>query len=218
MIFSWIPRLLLAFFLSVELTRRYLGTTFEAPLRKAAAALALSLPDQVQLDMSLLAQHYTFQPSATAGGARRYAPGDALAFGVGLIGPAAQLFPYVFMAAQEIEQTGLGRRLVANNGRRGSLQIDSIAAVNPLTGAQQPLYQRGCPQVQAPGLLVARADVAPTGSSTGMVSAAGVSRALTVAVADGSPLAGARTGRLSIISTSGYMMPISLSGALSSTT
>jgi predicted DNA-binding transcriptional regulator YafY len=57
---------LLAFFLSVELTRRYLGTTFEAPLRKAAAALALSLPDKVQLDMSLLAQHYTFQSGATA--------------------------------------------------------------------------------------------------------------------------------------------------------
>ena len=57
---------LLAFFLSVELTRRYLGTTFEAPLRKAAAVLALSLPDKVQLDMSLLAQHYTFQPGATA--------------------------------------------------------------------------------------------------------------------------------------------------------
>jgi predicted DNA-binding transcriptional regulator YafY len=57
---------LLAFFLSVELTRRYLGTAFETPLRKAAAALALSLPDRVQLDMSLLAQHYTFQPGATA--------------------------------------------------------------------------------------------------------------------------------------------------------
>src|SRR6266508_3910095 len=39
---------LLAFFLSVELTRRYLGTTFEAPLRKAAAAPAPSLPDKVQ--------------------------------------------------------------------------------------------------------------------------------------------------------------------------
>lgn len=57
---------LLAFFLSVELTRRYLGTVFEAPLRKAALALALSLPDSVQLDMTLLAQHYTFQPGATA--------------------------------------------------------------------------------------------------------------------------------------------------------
>jgi predicted DNA-binding transcriptional regulator YafY len=57
---------LLAFFLSVELARRYLGTTFEAPLRKAVAALAFSLPDKVQLDMSLLARHYTFQPGATA--------------------------------------------------------------------------------------------------------------------------------------------------------
>ena len=50
----------------VELTRRYLGTTFEAPLRKATAVLAMSLPDKVQLNMSLLTQHYTFQPGATA--------------------------------------------------------------------------------------------------------------------------------------------------------
>ena len=57
---------LLAFFLSVELARRYLGTTFEAPLRKAVAMLALSLPDQVQFDMSLLARHYIFQAGATA--------------------------------------------------------------------------------------------------------------------------------------------------------
>jgi predicted DNA-binding transcriptional regulator YafY len=57
---------LLAFFLSVELTRRYLGTTFEEPLRKAATSLALSLPDKVQLDMTLLTQHYTFQSGATA--------------------------------------------------------------------------------------------------------------------------------------------------------
>jgi predicted DNA-binding transcriptional regulator YafY len=68
---------LLAFFLSVELTRRYLGTTFEAPLRKAASALALSLPDQVQLDLSLLAQYYTLsvrrdrqRRSGAAGGAQ----------------------------------------------------------------------------------------------------------------------------------------------------
>lgn len=57
---------LLAFFLSVELARRYLGTTFEEPLRKAAAVLSLSLPDKVQLDLNLLAQHYTFRPGATA--------------------------------------------------------------------------------------------------------------------------------------------------------
>jgi hypothetical protein len=101
---------------------------------------------------------YVVRPPA--GGGRRYAPGESLAFGIGLIGPVAQLFPYVFMAAQEIERSGLGRRLAANSGRRGALQIESIAAVNPLIGARQPLFQRGHPQVQAPGLPIAPADVA----------------------------------------------------------
>jgi hypothetical protein len=94
------------------------------------------------------------------GGGRRYVPGESFAFGLALIGPVAQLFPYVFMAASEIEQSGLGRRLSANGGRRGALQIDAIAAVHPLIGARQPLYTRGRPQVQAPGLPVAPADVA----------------------------------------------------------
>ncbi len=56
---------LLAFFISVELTRRYLGTSFEAPLRHAVIKMAASLPDQVQLDLQHLMQHYTFQPGAT---------------------------------------------------------------------------------------------------------------------------------------------------------
>jgi hypothetical protein len=94
------------------------------------------------------------------GETRRYAPGDALSFGVGLIGPAAHLFPYVFMAAQAIEQSGLGRRLAENGGRRGALQIEAIAAVNPLSGAEQLLYARGSPQVQTPGLPIEAADVA----------------------------------------------------------
>ena len=56
---------LIAFFLSVELTRRYLGTAFETPLRKALEAQARALPVEVQLDLSLLSQHYTFQSGAT---------------------------------------------------------------------------------------------------------------------------------------------------------
>jgi Predicted transcriptional regulator len=58
---------LLAFFLSVELAHRYLGTAFETPLRKAVERLAGSLPDELQVDLSQLAQHYTFQAGATAG-------------------------------------------------------------------------------------------------------------------------------------------------------
>lgn len=56
---------LLAFFLSAELSRRYLGTRFEAPLRKAIDQFTHGLPDHVTLDLSHLAQHYTFQPGAT---------------------------------------------------------------------------------------------------------------------------------------------------------
>lgn len=57
---------LLAFFLGAELARRYLGTSFEAPLRSAIAKLSLSLPEKLQLDLGQLTQHYTFQPGATA--------------------------------------------------------------------------------------------------------------------------------------------------------
>ena len=92
--------------------------------------------------------------------ARHYAPGAALAFGLALIGPVARLFPYLVMAAQAIEQSGLGRRMPANGGRRGALQLAAITAVNPLAGARQPLYQRDHAQVQAPGLPITPADVA----------------------------------------------------------
>jgi predicted DNA-binding transcriptional regulator YafY len=57
---------LLAFFLSAELTRRYLGTSFEQPLRSAIAKLSLNLPEKLQLDLDLLTQHFTFQSGAVA--------------------------------------------------------------------------------------------------------------------------------------------------------
>lgn len=56
---------LLAFFLSAELARRYLGTSFEAPLRSAIAKLSLTLPAKLQLDLDQLTRHFTFQPGAT---------------------------------------------------------------------------------------------------------------------------------------------------------
>src|SRR5215470_17529145 len=99
------------------------------------AALVAPMREEGETGGAQRPRPYVVRPPA--GGARRYAPGDALAFGIGLIGPAAQLFPYVFMAVQEIEQSGLGRRLAANSGRRGSLRIDTIGAVNVLTGEQQ---------------------------------------------------------------------------------
>ncbi|MDW8147555.1 MAG: CRISPR system precrRNA processing endoribonuclease RAMP protein Cas6 [Roseiflexaceae bacterium] len=91
---------------------------------------------------------------------RRYAPGETLTFGLGLFGRAAELFPYVVMAAQGIEPQGLGRRLQENNGRRGGVRLLAIDAINPLTGAKQPLFRAGQCQVQAPGIPIGPAEVA----------------------------------------------------------
>ena len=90
---------------------------------------------------------------------RRYAAGETLSFGLALFGAAAPLFPYVVMAAQGLEESGIGRPLAANNGRRGQLQISEIASVHPLSGARQVLYQRGSALVQTPGLPVTPAEV-----------------------------------------------------------
>lgn len=89
----------------------------------------------------------------------RYAPGESFCFGLALFGAAAQLFPYVIMAAQLIEEAGLGRPLAEERGRRGRIVIERIDAVHPLTGVEQTLYRRGGGQVKVPGLPVTGADV-----------------------------------------------------------
>ena len=57
---------LLALFLSVELTERYLGTNFEQPLRDAIQQMIELLPQDVQVSMSSLAHHYSIRPGAGA--------------------------------------------------------------------------------------------------------------------------------------------------------
>lgn len=51
---------LLAFFLTVELAKRYLGTALESPLRTAAAKIAKGLTGPVSVDLNVLGQNYTF--------------------------------------------------------------------------------------------------------------------------------------------------------------
>ncbi|HSH82124.1 MAG TPA: CRISPR system precrRNA processing endoribonuclease RAMP protein Cas6, partial [Herpetosiphonaceae bacterium] len=88
------------------------------------------------------------------GGPRAFGPGERFQFTFGLLGSAAQLFPYVVMAAQLLDQSGLGRRVAQNDYRRGTVRVAEIAAVHPLSGATEPLYQAGRAVVQAPGLPV----------------------------------------------------------------
>ncbi len=56
---------LMAFFLSVEVAQRYLGTAFEAPLHSAISRLAVSLGNQVRVSLEELRKHYTFAAPAT---------------------------------------------------------------------------------------------------------------------------------------------------------
>ncbi len=51
---------LMAFFLSVEVAHRYLGTAFEAPLRAAIARLGKSLGNPVHVNLEELRESYTF--------------------------------------------------------------------------------------------------------------------------------------------------------------
>jgi predicted DNA-binding transcriptional regulator YafY len=56
---------LLAFFLSVEVARRYLGTAFEAPLRSAVAKITAGLKEQVAVDLEELRSAYAFATPST---------------------------------------------------------------------------------------------------------------------------------------------------------
>jgi predicted DNA-binding transcriptional regulator YafY len=56
---------LLAFFLSLDVAQRYLGTDFEAPLQSAVNRLAANLGQQVQINLEKLRDNYTFVAPAT---------------------------------------------------------------------------------------------------------------------------------------------------------
>ncbi|MBZ4686064.1 MAG: transcriptional regulator-like protein [Desulfomicrobiaceae bacterium] len=53
---------LLAFFLSVELAQRYMGTDFQEPLASAVDKLSESLGGDITIDLETLRMHYTFAP------------------------------------------------------------------------------------------------------------------------------------------------------------
>lgn len=126
----------------------------DCPLMNVCPVSALLAPlrDEDQKGSDQRPRPYVTRPPRD--GARTYAPGELVRFGLALFGSAAALYPYVVMAASELEREGLGTRLRELGGRRGTLRLSEIAAVDPLTGARQPLYTAGSGQVKQPGLPV----------------------------------------------------------------
>ena len=51
---------LLAFFLSVEISKRYLGTSLESPMRSAIEKISRGVKGPVSVDLETLREHYTF--------------------------------------------------------------------------------------------------------------------------------------------------------------
>jgi hypothetical protein len=116
------------------------------------AALLAPLRDEEQKGSDQRPRPYVTRPPVD--GARTYEPGEPVQFGLALFGSAAALYPYVVMAAHELEHGGLGMRLRELGGRRGALRLSEIAAVDPLSGERQPLYTASSGQVKQPGLPV----------------------------------------------------------------
>lgn len=135
------------------------STCADCPLVRMCpvAALVAPLREEGETGGDQRPRPYVIQPPA---GPCRYESGAEFRFSISLFGPAAQLFPYIVMAVQGLEQSGLGRRFAERSGRRGSLRISEIAAINPLTGTRQVLYTPAQPHVQSPGLPVCADDVA----------------------------------------------------------
>jgi len=68
---------LLAFFLSIELAQRYLGTAFGEALASAISKVARSLKGPVVVDLDALQAHYTFFASGRSGSEGRNPDGSA---------------------------------------------------------------------------------------------------------------------------------------------
>jgi phage tail protein X len=89
---------------------------------------------------------YTIEPPPRR--PARIEPGERLSFGVSLIGQAVNLFPYLVLAIPEMGRIGMGR-FDRYQGGRGHFVLRAVLAVNPLSGARQPLLHGGT-QLQLP--------------------------------------------------------------------
>lgn len=98
-----------------------------------------------------VARPYTIQPPLT-GAATLYRSGQPFNFGLTLYADALRLLPYIVLALQELETSGLGRRDRANDWHRGTLRLEAIYAENPLTGQRAAISQRKERLVHVPDL------------------------------------------------------------------
>jgi hypothetical protein len=90
---------------------------------------------------------------------QEYAPGERMAFGLVLVGRAADYLPHFLVVFRELGEAGLGRPVDSGRGwRRGKYALWDVVGVHPLTGQEEPVY--GGEVLLGTGLHVTAAEVA----------------------------------------------------------
>lgn len=89
-----------------------------------------------------------------------FLPGDALRFGLTVVGDAVALLPYIILTVQQgMPVEGLGRRDRLNDFHPGHFRLRAVYAAHPLQGTQERLWQEGERVVQRPVAPVTHAEV-----------------------------------------------------------
>lgn len=132
---------------------------FDYPLISACPISALlAQHDPTARRGHAIAQPVMVKPPLTL--ATDFLPDTPFRFGLSIAGNAIQLLPYVAVAIQQgMPQEGLGWRDRLNDFKKGNFQLKRMAAVHPLRGEQQTLWQSGDKRVEVPHLRVSHADV-----------------------------------------------------------
>lgn len=86
-------------------------------------------------------------------------PGRRFSFTITLYGDGWQFLPYFVLAVSEMGRTGVGGR---PHGQRGTFQVASITARNPLTQQEEVLLAPGADYVQVPTLNITWQDTLNT--------------------------------------------------------
>ncbi len=121
------------------------------------AALVASMRSEDEKGSDQRPRPYIVRPPLDSG--RRYQPGESIRFGLALFGHAEVFFPFIVMAARELERDGIGVKLAELGHRRGKITLQAIEAYNPLTGERQPLYPLPGGNVNFPSLPIDAATV-----------------------------------------------------------
>jgi hypothetical protein len=138
--------------------QQHLASCVECTLTAACPVATLVSTLDLQAERGRdLPRPYVIDPPLD--GKMRLEPGETLAFGLTLFSRALQLFPYVLLALRRLEETGLGRRILAAGGQRGRMRLRQAAATNPLTGARQAVLNAGEQMVQVPDVPITHQQV-----------------------------------------------------------